>query len=150
MAAVTFGSFGDIIAVCNILITAANALSDSKGSKADYQKLIAQLECLKSWDKAIVSLLEDYPRLRYNVQLQDLICACKDHLDRYTKRIELFRNSLGNNPSASTINQICRKLRWLSQKVRGSFQPRMDICGIVLTNKFPGRGFFIPEVNCYI
>lgn len=118
MASITFGSFGDVITACNILITISKAFSDSKGSKAEYQKLITQLECLMTWDKVIGSLLQEYPRLKYSGQLRDLIYSCKDHLDQYTKDIEPFRNSLGQNPPASTIKQICHKLRWLSRKVR--------------------------------
>ncbi|TDL13897.1 hypothetical protein BD410DRAFT_316947 [Rickenella mellea] len=47
MAAFTFGSFGDILALTNLTITCARSLSDSTGSASDFQDFIDALQSLR-------------------------------------------------------------------------------------------------------
>ncbi|TDL15034.1 hypothetical protein BD410DRAFT_845537 [Rickenella mellea] len=47
MAALTFGSFGDILALTTITITCVRSLSNSVGSASDFQDFIDELQSLK-------------------------------------------------------------------------------------------------------
>jgi hypothetical protein len=52
-AAITFGSIGDIIALGQIALSLAKALSDSRGSAREYQALIKEL---KDFDCALLQV----------------------------------------------------------------------------------------------
>lgn len=53
MSAITFGSVGDIIAVGQIAVDLAQALSNTRGSAKDYQGLVGELQ---AFDKALLQV----------------------------------------------------------------------------------------------
>lgn len=61
MSGITFGSVGDIIAVTQICISLAQALSDSRGSASAYQALVKEL---RTFDKALLQVGSNgHPRI---------------------------------------------------------------------------------------
>lgn len=53
MSGITFGSVGDIIAVGQIALALAQALSSSRGSAKEYQSLVKELE---KFDQALLQV----------------------------------------------------------------------------------------------
>lgn len=53
MSAITFGSVGDILAVGQIVLTLAQALSNNRGSAKEYQGLVVELH---GFDKALLQV----------------------------------------------------------------------------------------------
>lgn len=53
MSGITFGSVGDIIAVGQIALQLAKALSDSRGSAKAYQALVKELQ---NFDQALLQV----------------------------------------------------------------------------------------------
>ena len=58
MASITFGSVGDIIAICQIITTTFRSLSESSGSAAEYRALIGELRSLSQALESVKALLE--------------------------------------------------------------------------------------------
>jgi hypothetical protein len=56
MSGITFGSVGDIIAVWQIALQLAQALSDSRGSAKEYHALIRELQ---AFDQALLQVRRD-------------------------------------------------------------------------------------------
>lgn len=116
MASLTFGSVGDIITVCKIIIDVVKAVSESRGSATDYQGLIRELWGLAQTLEGISSLLEEYPQLRNNGNLRDLLEKCKICLDTYLEQIKSFESSLAHSSSKLSPKHIYRKVAWISRK----------------------------------
>ena len=117
MASLTFGSVGDIVTVCGIIIDVVKALSESRGSAADYQGLIRELWSLAQVLESVGSLLEEHSWLPNHGRLETILQNCKRCLDHYLKQIKAFEPSLGQNTPRVSAKDIYRKVRWLSRKV---------------------------------
>ncbi|MCJ1334191.1 hypothetical protein MMC10_010898 [Thelotrema lepadinum] len=116
MASLTFGSVGDIVTVCGIIIDVVKALSESRGSAADYQGLIRELWSLAQVLESVGSLLEEHSWLPNHGRLETILQNCKRCLDHYLKQIKAFEPSLGQNTPRVSAKDIYRKVRWLSRK----------------------------------
>lgn len=69
MSGITFGSVGDIIAVTQICISLAQALSDSRGSASAYQALVKEL---RTFDKALLQVVALWQNYEDSPELQEL------------------------------------------------------------------------------
>ena len=117
MASLTIGSVGDIITICDILRTVVQALSESRGSAAEYQALVKELQALSQAVYSVRSLLERHQDLKEIGRLQDLLKDCRSNLIRELERIQPYGTALKSCPSVSAVKIICRKIRWLTGKV---------------------------------
>ena len=121
MAFITFGSVGDIISICQIVIRAVAALSKSHGSAFEYQSLIDELHCLSQGLEAIKSLLEeDSAHLHHRGRLRTVLDACRRCLERELEGIRRFESSLGRRASSRgrwSGKDVFRKLQWQTHKV---------------------------------
>jgi hypothetical protein len=98
-AAVTFGSVGDIITAVGVIKDLIVALSDSRGSSADYQRIISELTNLE----------------RILIHLDDLIKACENHPDytalRDAARLEALENARLVEPFRGKLQKYSQSLR---------------------------------------
>ena len=122
MASVTFGSVGDIIAICQVISTTINALSASRGSAVEYQALLNELASLEQAVEAAKSLLEkpSAPQaslLQYEEQLGIALQSCRESLDHELAQIQKFSKSLGKSALTQSAKINFWKLRWLGHKV---------------------------------
>ena len=118
MASLTIGNIGDIIAICDVLRTVVQALSESRGSAAEYQALVRELQALSQAVYSIRSLLEKHQHLKENDRLQELLKDCRNNLIREFEYIQPYRAALQSYPTVSAVKVICRKIRWLTGKVK--------------------------------
>ena len=70
MASITFGSIGDLVATCQVIVNIVNALSASRGSAIEYQGLINELWSLAQALESVQSLLEHDLQLPHRGRLQ--------------------------------------------------------------------------------
>jgi hypothetical protein len=85
---ITFGSVGDIIAVCLLVKDCAEALSDTNGSSAEYQAVIRELYVLEK------ALLEIGVLARIHAttpELKSLFISIATTVDQCRKSLEAFR-----------------------------------------------------------
>jgi hypothetical protein len=98
--AVTFGSVGDIIAVVGIIKDLITTLNDSRGSSADYQRILRELTSLQNILHHLDDLTKaceihpDYTALRDAARLEALECArlvepFKEKLQRYSRSLRI-------------------------------------------------------------
>ena len=117
MASVTFGSVGDIIAICQIITTAIKSLSTSRGSDVEYRGLINELWSLAQALESIKSLLEEDTQIKHRGRLRIALQNCRECLERELESIRKFSSSLGKVGSAKSARDAFWKTRWLGHKV---------------------------------
>ena len=117
MAAISFGSVGDIVAICEILVKTVNALSKSHGSAVDYQSLIGELWSLAQALEAVKSLLGREPQLHHRGRLEIALHNCQKCLERELDKIQKFETSLSGAVRNGIFKDVYWKLRWQTHKV---------------------------------
>ena len=121
MASITFGSVGDVISICQIVIRTVTALSKSHGSAFEYRNLIDELYSLSQGLEAVKSLLEqDSAQTHHSGRLRAVLDACQRCLERELESIRRFESSLGWGASSKrrwSGKNVFRKLQWQSRKV---------------------------------
>ena len=117
MAAITFGSVGDIIAVCQVIKTTIHALSTSRGSAAEYQSLTNSLWSLSQALESVKSLLEKSLPMQHRGRLNVALQNCIEYLDRELDRIQKFAFALRRAGSGNRTIDAFWKLRWQGHKV---------------------------------
>ena len=116
MASLTFGSVGDIVTVCGLVINAAEALSDSTGSAAEYQEVLREVRSLNVALQSASTVIEGDVHVTGSEQLRDALTHCKTCLNAYLGRIRKYHEALkasgGGGGSKSIVKDKLRKLQW--------------------------------------
>jgi hypothetical protein len=107
---VTFGSVGDIIAVCILVKDCVDALSETKGAAASYQAVIRELFILEK------ALLEFDVLSRTNVSTAEVVAlfnsasttveGCKKSLEAFKLKTKRYEPHLGATTARTTTQKI--------------------------------------------
>jgi len=131
----SFGfSVGDGIAVCNVIHDLVSCLSDSSGSRSDYQELIRELELL---DRTLRSL----DRLTGDVDsIKCAALSCRLPLEQFLTKIKKYETSLGPRSSDSKPKTIFKKVSWQrkkddAKKLRNYLEVHMGVINISLAER---------------
>lgn len=131
---ITFGSVGDILSVSLLVKELALALSESRGSVAEYQATIRELHVLD------ISLLQveklsrtqnTSPELRalYSTA-SDIILGCRASVDAFSATIKKYSSCLVAGGSGNRIKDITRKIQWrVSQEQESIARFRAQVTG---------------------
>ena len=117
MATITFGSVGDIIALCQVITTIVRSLSSTQGSSAEYESLINSLWSLAQALECAKFLLEQNTPLQFRGRLGTVLQNCHACLDHELDRVRKYTGSLSSKGSGSRTKDTVRKIRWQSHKV---------------------------------
>lgn len=89
--ALTLGSVGDIIALCNVARTGIEALSSSRGSVTQYNNLLRELWNLsRALDCVKLLLGQDCVQLQRRGDLEKVVFDRHRHPVRFLERLEAF------------------------------------------------------------
>ncbi|CAJ2511261.1 Uu.00g068860.m01.CDS01 [Anthostomella pinea] len=106
----TFGDFGDFISISLLINDLIRALSDSRGSTAEYQTLAQEL-CLLN------TALLQMPELQ---ALRDLSLKtaqeCRNQIQTFSAKINKYETTLGSGSGGSAVKTAARKIQWLTEK----------------------------------
>lgn len=114
----TFGSFGDILAITQLLRGIITALSDSRGASAEYQNLIVQLRAFADVLSSVYDTIFDpnsgHPPLSAHTMrsLRKELDGCRSQLQSVQKRIHGYQKSLRQGGSGSRMRDSWRKIGW--------------------------------------
>lgn len=114
MAAVfSFGSLGDILAIAELAYKLARALSESTGSSAEYQAVIAELDTLTTALRILNEIIARQP-LQPSVQhtIRHALERCRSLMDAFKLRIEGYQRSLMKGGSGNRWRDSWRKIGW--------------------------------------
>ncbi|KAF2998629.1 hypothetical protein E8E13_007405 [Curvularia kusanoi] len=115
---ITFGSVGDIIAVCLLVKDLVEALDEACGSKREYQFVIRQLRILdrtlleidlltKALDNAATPELRDLCST-----IKDAAMECKTLVDTFLERVKKYKSSLDEGQDPGMFKDVVAKVRW--------------------------------------
>lgn len=134
----TFGSFGDIVTVIQLLKKIVGILSDSKGASLDYQDLVEELRGYETVLSRVQYTVVD-PKTPVIVarELLQEVDVCRALLHRIHKQILRYRESLRKGGSNNMMIDSWRKIGWtlvrgsevdrIRERLAGSMQ-RMETC----------------------
>jgi hypothetical protein len=117
---ITFGSVGDIIAVCILVKDCVEALSDTNGSVPQYQAVIRELHILEK------ALLEVGALSRTHATTPELVALfnsadttieqCRKALELFKAKTEPYDQHLGDSSASTTVQKLykgnAKKLLW--------------------------------------
>lgn len=120
---VTFGSVGDIIAVCVLVKDCVEALSDTHGSAAQYQAVIRELHILEKALSEVGLLPRTFASTPELIRLlknaTSRVDQCRQYLEAFKKRVERYDDHLGAKSNKSAVQKVfggsARKLLWQVQ-----------------------------------
>lgn len=115
MASFSFGSFGDIITICQLVKAAVDALDESRGSAADYQALKTLLLNLAYVLFKIQALVET-KKISDPDMLTRTLEDCFATLKSFMDKIKKYDGNLGSDGSGNWFKDSYRKIRWPSMK----------------------------------
>ncbi|KAM0283908.1 hypothetical protein ACHAQH_002290 [Verticillium albo-atrum] len=133
--ALTFGSVGDLLAICLIVKDIIYALDDSRGSAKDYRDIIAQLQTFDGILTQISQGLTGLESIRTLDGIRPLISQCLNQsqrcLETFREEIRKYSTSLSSSSPAGRLNRLKRsykKVMWkLDDQVVDKF--RRDLTG---------------------
>jgi hypothetical protein len=138
MSGISFGSVGDIIAVGQIALQLAQALSDSRGSAKEYRELMSELQTfdqallqvrrplillamMRSWFWQVVALWQNYEE---SPELTEMGTITEHTVKEFRKTLLSFRlkvdkkygTSLAAGSSGNWAKDAVKKVEWLKEK----------------------------------
>ncbi|CZR62688.1 uncharacterized protein PAC_12585 [Phialocephala subalpina] len=123
---ITFGSIGDIIAVGQIALSLAKALSDSRGSAKEYQGLVKELETFDQALLQVVALWQNYdtsPEIdSFSTIIKDTIGDWREILFDFRTKIEKkYGRRLGlgepeRRGAVKWLRDAPKKVSWLTER----------------------------------
>lgn len=109
---ITFGSVGDIIAVCLIVKDLVDALDNLRGSAAEYQEIIRELGNLEH----ALRQVEDLSRLfADSIEMTTLLLVAAQAVDNCKSTVNGFRDKIRKFDKSLAVNgtdNIARKVQW--------------------------------------
>jgi hypothetical protein len=112
----TFGSIGDIIAICQILQSTVSALNDARGLTADYQALGRSLTNLSQVLFRIENLVQSKKNVSNMAGLDQTLRNCYGCLKDFNAKIDKYSRALGERGQKRMLKDIYRKIKWLNEK----------------------------------
>lgn len=118
---VTFGSVGDIIAICLLVKDLVAALDESRGSAANYKEVRLELVSL---ERALLEV-EVLSRSHGSTTKLNALYAtsrkaaldCRQPVEAFLARIKRYDTSFGDGASRNIIRNAAMKIQWqVSQK----------------------------------
>ena len=119
-AALTLGNVGDIVALCSIIQRGIEALSSSRGSKAQYRSLKQEVWNLSRALVSVQLLLDQHTDLARRGDLEKIVADCHDCFVQFLKRIEVYEcldQLRDQNSPVKDLQTTFRKLKWPTQQV---------------------------------
>ncbi|KAH7410535.1 hypothetical protein BKA64DRAFT_357102 [Cadophora sp. MPI-SDFR-AT-0126] len=118
---VSFGSIGDIIAICLLVKDLVAALDESKGSATEYGEVKLELRAL---ERALLEVEVLSRSQASTVKLNALYATarkaaldCRQPIEAFLNMIKKYDSSLGAGVSRNLVRNTAMKIRWrLSQK----------------------------------
>ncbi|MCJ1333511.1 hypothetical protein MMC10_010211 [Thelotrema lepadinum] len=110
--ALTFGSVGDIIALCSLISNAVDAVSRSYGSSAQYQSLAKNVVNLSQALVSVQFLLDQEPNLQRRGNLEKIVVDCHASIVNFLQRIQVFECLGQQGNSRDSAKVLRQKLRW--------------------------------------
>ncbi|CZR63961.1 uncharacterized protein PAC_13858 [Phialocephala subalpina] len=121
MSGITFGSVGDIIAVGQIALALAKALSDSRGSAKEYQDLVKELQ---AFEQALLQVLTLWQSYEDSPELKELGTTTINIVNDWREILLAFRLKVDNKygtslcagGSAQWLKDVTKKVLWQKEK----------------------------------
>ncbi|KAM0544529.1 hypothetical protein ACHAPJ_011746 [Fusarium lateritium] len=125
----SFGSVGDIIALCFLIKDFVKALDDSRGSSKEYRDLIRSLENLTQLLQKVEQIYQD-PRSADALDDLSTIAASsidqvRQRLTEFYEEIRKYRPSLESGGSGNVLKDITRKIQWRLKKEVEKFRAEL-------------------------
>ena len=148
MSGISFGSVGDIIAICQIMQGVVKALSDSQGSAPEYQAFSEEISKLTETLKQIDRLRQTHAQEADTKPLNNEIETCRRCLEDILRKIKKYAASLAAKGSGNPILDAYWKLRWLNKKDQANEWKRaISICYSRLHLQLSILGMDVNESN---
>jgi hypothetical protein len=125
-AALTFGSVGDVIALCGLAVELSRALSHARGSAAEYRCLRNDVDQFIEVLKQVIATYQQFQPSPWldglaNVT-KSIVAECSSLLQEVLAFVQgKYGDSLQPGGSGNTIKDICKKLEF-SLKERDKIQ----------------------------
>lgn len=133
MSPVTFGSVGDIIAVCQLAKSIYDALNSSRGSSIEYQGLSA---VLRSVERALLEV-ELFIRAWRDASTPDslqrecskLVNECRTTLEAFQSYVNKYDTALSRGSRKATLKRARTKIKWQMLAKKDVARFRADLAG---------------------
>jgi len=114
MSGVTFGSVGDIVAVCLLARDLAGCFDKTRGSASEYQVLSTEL---KSLDRALLEAALILDRYKNKLgssatAIADEVSACNTSLRRLRDVVEKYDGAFREDTSVGLATKVKESLHW--------------------------------------
>lgn len=113
---VTFGSVGDILSVSFLIRDLILALNDSRGSSAEYQAVVLELESINHALSQVEGTFRSYAHFQGLTDLKLVADKSteqfKEVIAKFQERIKPYHDSLGHDTSITSIRATANKVRW--------------------------------------
>jgi hypothetical protein len=112
----TFGSVGDIIAICGLIKALVDTLSESKGSSAKFQALVQHLGNLEAGLRELEDLSQvcarvgGYESLGRRARFEAF--SCRQPIEQFKSSIDKYRLSLRYGGSGNQAKDLYWKIRF--------------------------------------
>ncbi|KAI1361058.1 hypothetical protein F5Y08DRAFT_348191 [Xylaria arbuscula] len=118
--ALTFGAIGDFISTAALVVDISRALSETKGSKIEYQGLIGDLDVLKTALMQVERSYDNHPQIR---ELEELLVAsessmrrCREQIEAFISEISKYETTLQPAAKGYRVSSIIAKVRWMHDR----------------------------------
>jgi len=109
----SFGfSVGDFVAVGSLIKDISSCLQDARGSKAEYQELLRELECLQQALHHLDKLQNGGSSSTNLDSIKYAALSCRRPLEQFLGKIRKYDTSLGVWGKDGFIKSTADKLRW--------------------------------------
>jgi hypothetical protein len=109
----SFGfSIGDFLAVGKLIVEIQSSLSDTQGSKSEYQELVRELEALQSVLRHLDKLQQSNAPSPTLDSIKYAALSCQRPLEDFLGRIAEYDKSLGIWEKKNAFSKTADKLRW--------------------------------------
>lgn len=116
MSAVTFGSVGDIIAVCLLAKQIVDSLDSARGSAAEYRSLATEIRSLEKTLLEVELLVRKYKDHNAAIsvldEVPDLIRDCRNVLYSLDQDLKKYHKHLKESPCSNLAGRVGMKVRW--------------------------------------
>ena len=127
---VTFGSIGDIIAVSLLIKDLIKCLDGARGSSAEYQSILLELQDL-DYALSQVGFLLSHQELQKSGTLEDTALRtaehCKTCIRGFREHIKRYNGSLRDGGSGNLVKDAAFKIKWGLSGKEGISQFRNEI-----------------------
>ncbi|GAB1312734.1 hypothetical protein MFIFM68171_02944 [Madurella fahalii] len=140
--AISFGSVGDIIAVCLLAKDLVEALDDSRGSAAEYRDIVRELggleRCLLQVDLLCRFQDQNAEILPICDIARDTVRDCRETLKELSMRVKKYDRYMGSSGSLALVPDALMKIRFRIsdkgriEKYRAKISSHRESLGMVL------------------